>query len=84
MSLNILKTTINIGVKNPIKILHVTDTHIAKEDPTGWGREKLFDTAYDGSNEDYAAEIKQYVKDNKMLILHTGDFIDFFSEASPI
>lgn len=82
MSLNILKTTINIGIKSPIKILHVTDTHIAKEDPTGWGREKLFDTAYDGSNEDYAAEIKQYVKDNKMLMLHTGDFIDFFSEAN--
>jgi len=81
-SLNILKTTIKIGLDSPIKILHVTDTHIAKDDPTGWGREKLFDTAYDGSNEDYIFAIKKYAQDNKMLILHTGDFIDFFSEGN--
>lgn len=82
MALNILKTKLNIGIEKPIKILHVTDTHISKDDPTGWGREELFDVRYDGSNEDYCAEIKQYVKDNNILILHTGDFIDFFSDGN--
>ena len=31
--LNIIKSTIEIGIEKPIKVLHITDTHIALDDP---------------------------------------------------
>ena len=31
--LNVIYTTVKIGLEKPVKILHITDTHIAIDDP---------------------------------------------------
>lgn len=53
MDLKIIKNTIKIGIEKPFKLLHMTDTHIAHGDPTGWNRKGLFDADYKDCTEDY-------------------------------
>ena len=45
----VIENTIEIGIKKPFKFLHMTDTHITRDDPTGW-REGAVDL-YPGSCE---------------------------------
>lgn len=80
--LKIIKTTINIGIDKPIKLLHITDTHITRDDLTGWNRREVFDLDYDGCSEDYFFQAIEYAEKNNMTVLHTGDIIDFFSEGN--
>ncbi len=76
--LQILKTTINIGIEKPFKLLHVTDTHIAFDDPgNDCGRIKYFKDA-----ENYFFQALDYIKKTGLTMLHTGDFLDFLSEAN--
>lgn len=78
MELQIVKTTLNVGAVKPFKLLHVTDSHIALDDPgQDFGRFKFFTKA-----EQYFIEAAEYARDNQMPILHTGDLIDFTSEAN--
>jgi predicted phosphodiesterase len=81
-NLKIIKTTISVGLEKPVKLLHVTDTHITRDDPTGWNRTGVFDVDYDGCAEDYFFQAIDYAKQHNMPVLHTGDLIDFFSEAN--
>lgn len=80
--LNVLKTTIQVGLKQPVKLLHITDTHITRDDPWGGVRTKTFDLDYEGSAEDYFFQALEYAKENNMPVLHTGDLIDFFSDGN--
>jgi hypothetical protein len=80
--MKIIKTTIKAGATKPFKLLHMTDSHIYRDDMTGWNRKGAFDVDYDGCTEDYFLEALKYAKDNNMVILHTGDLIDFFSEGN--
>ena len=80
--MKIIKTTIKAGATKPFKLLHMTDSHIYRDDMTGWNRKGTFDVDYDGCTEDYFLEALKYAKDNNMVILHTGDLIDFFSEGN--
>ena len=36
--LEILKSTIEIGIEKPFRVLHMTDTHIFRDDISGWDR----------------------------------------------
>ena len=81
-TLNIIKTTINIGLKQSVKLLHITDTHITRDDPWGGVRTKTFDLDYAGSAEDYFFQALEYARMNNMPVLHTGDLIDFFSDGN--
>ena len=76
----VVKNTIEIGLKNPVKFLHMTDTHITRDDPTGWS-EGAFDM-YPGSCELFWAQAVEYAKKTGLPVLHTGDLIDFFSPAN--
>lgn len=82
--LNVIKSTINIGIEKPIKFLHITDTHIALDDP-----EKISGRAagcFEGDEEGKTIELLKmalaYAKENNLPIVHTGDLIDFFSRAT--
>ncbi len=76
--LQILKTTINIGIKKPFKLLHVTDTHIALDDVgNDCGRIKYFPNAIE-----YFFQALQYLKENNLTMLNTGDLLDFLSEEN--
>lgn len=78
MELNIVKSELKIGAKLPFKLLHVTDSHIALDDPgQDFGRFKLFPKA-----QRFFEETAEYAKENNIPILHTGDFIDFTSNAN--
>lgn len=74
--LQIIKTTINIGIEKPFKLLHITDTHITGDHP----RRSCFDKDYLGCTEDYFLKALDYARKNNMPVLHTGDLIDFLSD----
>lgn len=80
--LKILNTTIKIGLEKPVKLLHITDTHITRDDPQGWNRNKTFDVDFDGCSEEYFFKALEYAKQNDLTVLHTGDMIDFFSQGN--
>lgn len=82
MALKILKTDINIGIKEPVKLLHITDTHITRDNPLEEDRTAEFDVDYKGCAEEYFFEALEYAKKNNMIVLHTGDLIDFFSKGN--
>lgn len=82
MGLKILKTDINIGLKEPVKLLHITDTHITRDNPLEEDRTAEFDVDYKGCCEEYFFEALEYARKNNMTVLHTGDLIDFFSKGN--
>ena len=87
--LNIIKTTIEIGLEEPVHILHTTDTHLSlcderdneRKQALALHRKKCFNDE-NGSVEKYLEETLEYGKKNCDLIIHTGDLIDFVSEAN--
>lgn len=79
-NLTVLKTTINVGLDSPVKLLHVTDTHIALDDDgKDCGRKRIFDKDFENCSIEYFFEAVEYAKANGLPILHTGDFFDFLS-----
>ena len=81
--IKILHTTINIGIENPFKLLHVTDSHIAIDDEgNDCGRYKVFDKNFENCSQEYFIQAVDYCKNNGIVMLHTGDFFDFLSEAN--
>lgn len=80
--IEILKSTITIGLEKPIRFLHLTDTHIAFDDPSGGRRTAYFDMDFEGSAEAYVLQAISYAKEKQMPILCTGDLIDFLSEGN--
>ena len=87
--MTIEKTTAKIGLEKPVKILHVSDTHLtcadgrdnARKQLLGIRRKKDFDDV-NGSVERYLNEMVTYAKENCDVLVHTGDLIDFVSEAN--
>lgn len=80
--LQIIQTRLEIGLPTPIRFLHITDTHITRDDPFGGRRTKTFDVDYEGCAEDYYFQALAYAQKNALPILHTGDIIDFFSAGN--
>lgn len=81
--IKILKNELVIGIDNEFKILHITDTHLAFDDPgKNSGRYKSFEKAYPGCITDYYFQAVDYARDNSMTIINTGDMIDFLSEKN--
>ncbi len=77
------KSTLQIGLERPLKILHITDSHIALCDERDNARKKAL-AARLGSNdrEKYLQEQISYGREHSDLIVHTGDLIDFTSHAN--
>ena len=82
MELKILKTEIKIGINKPVKLLHITDTHIARDNPREEDRQAIFDVDYKGCAEEYFFKALDYAKKNNITVVHTGDLIDFFSRGN--
>ncbi len=81
--IKILKTVINIGIEKPFKLLHVTDSHIAIDDPgNDCGRYKIFDTDFENCTQDYFLQAVDYAKAKGITMLNTGDLFDFLSQAN--
>ena len=66
--MDLLKNTIQIGLEKPLKILHVTDSHIAFADEFDNERKhELLERMYSPDKEEYLAEHIAYAKENTIL-----------------
>ncbi len=77
--LTILKNTYNIGLREPVRFLHMTDTHIVRDRKRENGRAAVFH-ATDEQIESYCFQALAYAKENNIPIIHTGDLIDYITE----
>ncbi len=77
------KNTLNIGLEKPLKILHMTDNHIARCDERDNSRKQALASRHVGiDKEKYLFEQLAYGRENCDLICYTGDLIDFTSQAN--
>ena len=83
--MKILETKLRIGVKEPFRVLHASDTHLTYADmrdgerkvTLSGDREKIFSHA-----EEMLAFIGDVAEERGLPILHSGDLIDFVSLAN--
>lgn len=77
------KNTLNIGLERPLKILHVTDSHISLCDERDNERKmELAKRLGSPEKEKYLQDHLAYGRENCDLIVHTGDLFDFTSQAN--
>ena len=83
------KTVIHIGLEKPVRLLHVTDTHLTLADERdnerkqklGRDRTASFHNT-NGRVERFLDEQITYAEEHCDLMVHTGDLIDFVSKAN--
>lgn len=83
--LDIRRREISCGAEKPFEALHVSDTHLALSDARDTERKwKLGATRfqYFPRGEHYLDEAMRVAEEQKMMLIHTGDLIDFVSEAN--
>ena len=78
------KNTLEIGLEKPIRILHVTDNHVAFADERDneRTRELVKSRRFDSNREKYLNEQLAYAEEHCDLLVHTGDLIDCTSQAN--
>lgn len=83
--MKLIETIVHIGVEKPFEFLHVSDTHICRADSRNDERKiRLAESRaahFTTAESDYAEILETAVKE-KLLVTHTGDLIDFVSEAN--
>ena len=87
--IRLAKTIIRAGLEKPVRILHIADTHLSLADDRdnerkrglAIKRKKAFSDE-NGSVEKYLEEQIAYGAEHCELLVHTGDLIDFVSEAN--
>ena len=86
--MKMIKSTIEIGLEKPIKLLHVTDTHLSYADERDDERkqklaiarqERAFNDTPDERILKSLLEQIEYANENCDMLVHTGDLIDFIS-----
>ena len=84
--LKVKEISIRVGATKPFSVLHVSDTHLTVVYPheDKWKHEmSRADTPIFGAQQEAAlAEAIAYAKAHCQFLLHTGDLIDFVSEAN--
>lgn len=81
--MNIEKSTLHIGLEKPLKIFHITDSHVALCDDRDNERKKaLAERPNRVGREKFLESHLAYGRENCDLIVHTGDLIDFTSQAN--
>ena len=83
--MNLIHNKIKIGAEKPFRFLHMSDTHFALADDRDDKRKNDLAKARSGwysDAEKVSSEIEAFAKENHLTIAHTGDYIDFVSEAN--
>ena len=83
--LDIRPITIQVGAERPFGAVHVSDTHLTLADNRNDERKiTLASSRARGMHlgEHYLDEAIRYAKEHDMMLIHTGDLIDFVSEAN--
>ena len=77
------KNEVRIGLDRPVKLLHVTDTHLGLVDERDNERKHaLAGRLSTPEKAIYLEEHLAYAKENCDLLVHTGDLMDFVSHAN--
>lgn len=78
--------TIHIGLERPFSVLHISDTHLtaayAHENEKKQTLHKTRTQTFGGRQEEALRDTLAWAKDNVDYIIHTGDLIDWQSEAN--
>lgn len=83
--MKLIKSTLNIGLEKPLKILHVTDSHLGFVDEYDNPRKhELANRLFSPDKEKYLYEHIAYAKENCDVLVHTGDLFDFVSHANTV
>ncbi len=84
--MDINKVSIEIGLEKPVKLLHITDTHLSYADERDDERKRKLaidrQKTFNDANDRILSELVQmieYGNQNCDMIVHTGDLIDFIS-----
>ena len=81
--MKIEKSTVKIGLEAPVRLLHVTDTHLTLVDERDDARKhELSRRMSYPDKENNLYEQIAYAKAHCDLLLRTGDLIDFVSHAN--
>ncbi|MBQ6066241.1 MAG: metallophosphoesterase [Clostridia bacterium] len=81
--MELIKSTVKIGLEKPVKLLHVTDSHIALADERDDARKhELAKRLMNPNKEIFLREHIAYAEENCDLLVHTGDLMDFVSHAN--
>lgn len=84
--MNIKKIKLNIGIQSPLKLLHISDTHLSYADSRSderkqrlaMARSQLFENGTHACTM-HLLDSMDYAAKNCDLLVHTGDLIDFVS-----
>ncbi len=78
--MELIRSTVEIGLSKPVKLLHVTDTHLGLvDDRDNERKHALANRLSTPEKEQYLNEHIAYAKANCDLLVHTGDLMDFVS-----
>ena len=84
--MNLLKNTLTIGLPRPLRLLHVTDTHLCLADERDCERKRVLARARleafrlpEGAAEAQLCAMIEYANERDETVVHTGDLIDFVS-----
>ena len=81
--MKLIQSSIRVGLDKPVKLLHVTDTHLGLVDARDDERKhELAKRLSAPEKERYLYEHIAYAKENCDLLVHTGDLMDFVSHAN--
>lgn len=83
--MEIIKNKIKVEAEKPFRFLHMSDTHFTLADKRDDERKQLLAkerTKWHSTAEQISTEVETYAKKNGLMIAHTGDYIDFVSEAN--
>ena len=81
--MTLIGNTVDISLEKPVKVLHVTDSHVALVDERDNERKhELAKRLGDPDKEKFLFEQLEYADKNCDLLVHTGDLIDFTSQAN--
>ena len=83
--MELIRSTLKIGLEKPVKILHVTDSHLSFADEFDDARKhELKKRHFSSDKEKYLYEHIAYAKEHCDVLVHTGDLFDFVSHANTV
>lgn len=83
--LNVVRRNVTVGAERPFRVMHISDTHLAFCDTRDGDRKRnlaIHQYATMRHGEHYLDEAIAFAKAQDAVLMHTGDLIDFTSEAN--
>lgn len=83
--MKLIETKLTIGAEKPFHFLHMSDTHFTLADGRDDARKQALAadrTKWHSDAETISAEAEAFARKQELMIAHTGDYIDFVSEAN--